>query len=580
MLVKLWRLGVYCLIAVLAASGSSLADDTEAIEPGVGERVDEFFNRFEAFGFQGSVLVATADGVVLRKGYGFADRQRGVHNTPSTAFGIASLDKQFTAAAILVLERQGKLKTSDLISAHIDGVPSDKAEITIAHLLNHRSGLPNTYRDSYSKLTFPAFVAKVLDTKLAAPVGTKRVYSNSGYYLLEFIIERVSGMEYEAFLSEHLFQPAGMKSSGQHLVSFANDQRAKYRTTRSQQALLKLEPKRPDAFLSFRSTVGDFYRWHLALQGDKVLPADVKQKLFRPLVGNYANGWFIGNTSRETPVQYHGGYDTAVHLFAMLYRYPAEDTVIIVFGNTTMNDTLNRTYLSVIVERLIFGGKVNLPPAAASISADELQPFEGRFQLDDGGEFQIRRDETGLSVTAFGRKAAQALVYPDAKSERDAHVLDPKISEVMFGFERGDYAPLQTVLLKEASFESARKKWEQRWRRYRARNGSLKSVRAIHRLETEYQGVPEIQTHLILEFEKGTRLVRALANADGRYWFDLINLPGKFEARLVPVSKTELVAWNLKLQSGPRFVLGDPEGQSLIIQGKAARFTATRQTSN
>ena len=181
---------------------------------------------------------------------------------------------------------------------------------------------------------------------------------------------------------------------------------------------------------------------------------------------------------------------------------------------------------------------------------------------------------------ASNRDAVLALLYPDSESDRNAYVLDPKITEVMFGFEKGDYAPLQSVLLKNASFESARKQWEQRWRRFRTFDGSLKSVRAIYRLETEYEGAPEIQTHLILEFERGTRLARALADADGRYWFDLINLPGKFESRLVPVSETELAAWNLRLQSGPRLVLGDREGQTLIVQGKAGRLTATRETSN
>ena len=188
MLVRiLWR-ALPGLLAVLATSSSLWPAKTEVVEPGVGEQVDAFFARLEAFGFHGAVLVATRDGVVLHKGYGFADRQQGVRNAAETAFGIASLDKQFTGAAILVLEQEGKLKTSDPISNYLDGVPNDKHAITIAHLLSHRSGLPNTYRDSYPDLSFEEFVGEVLRTKLAAPIGARRIYSNSGYNLLEFII--------------------------------------------------------------------------------------------------------------------------------------------------------------------------------------------------------------------------------------------------------------------------------------------------------------------------------------------------------------------------------------------------------
>ncbi len=567
------------LLAVLAAPGSLFPDATEVVAPGGGERVDAFFTRFEAFGFHGVVLVATGDSVVLRKGYGFADRARGLRNAPETAFGIASLDKQFTGAAILVLEQEGKLKTTDPISNYLDHVPDDKKAITIAHLLNHRSGLPNTYRDAYTDLLFDEFVGEILRTELAAPIGSRRMYSNSGYNLLEFIIEQVSGQDYESFLAEHLFQPAGMHTTGHHLVKFDEDKMARYSVPQSQLKLLQREPKRPDAFLSFRTTVDDFYRWHLALQGDHVLSPEVKAKLFQPAVDNYANGWYVGRTVRDTPVQYHGGYGTATDLFAMMYRYPAEDAVVIVFANTTMNRTLNRTHLSVIVERLIFGGTVMMPPPPATIPDAEVQAFEGTYRFDAGGLFEIRRDEAGLTLEASDKQAVLALQYPDAASENDAYVLDTQLSAVFFGFERGDFGPLQAVT-KEASFEGVEERWRKRWELYRRFHGSLQSVRVLHRLETEYGGAPEIQTHLLLAFEKGTRLVRALADAEGHYLFDLISLPQQLEMRLVPLSETELAGWDLRLQMGPTLALGDPEGNTLKVHGKAGWVTATRDSHN
>ncbi len=112
MLVSIRFCTVLGLLALLAVSASLLADESELVEPGIRKRVDESFTRFEALGFHETVLVATGVGVVLRKEYGSADRKRGVRNSSATAFGIVSLDKQFMSDAILILEQEGKPKTS------------------------------------------------------------------------------------------------------------------------------------------------------------------------------------------------------------------------------------------------------------------------------------------------------------------------------------------------------------------------------------------------------------------------------------------------------------------------------------
>ena len=108
---------------------------------GPGAKVDRYLARLQKIGFSGAVLVARNGEVILEKGYGFADRERRIPITPDTVFTVGSITKQFTAAAILKLEMQGKLRVTDRIGKHLPGVPEDKAGITLHHLLTHSAGL-------------------------------------------------------------------------------------------------------------------------------------------------------------------------------------------------------------------------------------------------------------------------------------------------------------------------------------------------------------------------------------------------------------------------------------------------------
>jgi CubicO group peptidase (beta-lactamase class C family) len=150
------------------------------------------------------------ENILLRKGYGFADRRKGKPTTPKTVFAIASLDKQFIAAAILRLEEMGKRKISDPLSRFFDFVPADKSAITLHQVLSHTSDLRNEYWDAHPPMTREQFVRSILcDQSLQSVPGTRWQYSNSGFWMLEEVIARVSGMAYEEFLAKALFAPAG-----------------------------------------------------------------------------------------------------------------------------------------------------------------------------------------------------------------------------------------------------------------------------------------------------------------------------------------------------------------------------------
>ena len=170
--------------------------------------------------FMGSVLVARGNEIVLDKGYGLANLEWDIPNSPSTKSRLGSITKQFTAASILLLEERGKLSLNDPVRKDMPDAPAAWDKITIFNLLTHTSGIPNftSFPDYASTEPFPAtptqVVARFRDKALDFQPGEKWDSSNSGYILLGHLIEKISGETYEQFLQENIFTPLGMKDSG------------------------------------------------------------------------------------------------------------------------------------------------------------------------------------------------------------------------------------------------------------------------------------------------------------------------------------------------------------------------------
>src|SRR5262249_50644229 len=143
-----------------------------------------------------------------------------IPNTTNTIFRLASVSKQFTAVCILLLQEQGKLNVTNRIAQYVEDAPEAWNEITIHHLLTHTAGIPSFtgFPDNmrYERLptTVEATVRRFKEKPLEFEPGTRMKYSNSGYVLLGYIIEKVTGTSYERFIIEHIFQPLGMEHSG------------------------------------------------------------------------------------------------------------------------------------------------------------------------------------------------------------------------------------------------------------------------------------------------------------------------------------------------------------------------------
>src|SRR5579872_5293838 len=246
--------------------------------------------------FMGSVLVARGSDVVFSKGYGSANLEWDVPNTPSTKFRLGSLTKQFTAASILLLQQRGKLSVADPVKTYLPDAPAAWDRVTIFHVLTHTAGIPSfTGFSDYAALEpFPTtpekLVARFRDKPLEFEPGTKWNYSNSGYVLLGYLIERISGQTYPQFVQDNIFTPLGMKDSGYDSNTTVIPHRASgyapgpHGLTNAGFIHMSV----PFSAGALYSTTEDLLKWEEGLFGGKLLSAASLKQMTTPVKNDYA----------------------------------------------------------------------------------------------------------------------------------------------------------------------------------------------------------------------------------------------------------------------------------------------------
>jgi len=311
--------------------------------------------------FSGSVLIARDGKVLVRKGYGDADREKHVVNTAQTKFRIGSMTKPFTAMAILILQAQGKLNVHNRICTYLSECPATWQKITLHHLLTHTSGIPDFphFPDYLTTQGLPSSptqtIARFKDKPLDFQPGEKFSYSNSGYIVLGAIIERTSGATYEAFLRDNIFVPLQMVNSGYDRNN--GDLAVGYRDQTSVPADF-IDMSIPYAAGGLYSTVEDLYCWDQALYTDKLIPKNLRDKMFTPFVLmpnggglGYGYGWGIGEEGNHPIVSHEGGING---FHGAIARYPNDKTVIIILGN---RQDMNLFEMRTQIAKIVFGEK-------------------------------------------------------------------------------------------------------------------------------------------------------------------------------------------------------------------------------
>jgi CubicO group peptidase (beta-lactamase class C family) len=359
--------------------------------------------------FMGSVLVARGGDVLISKSYGAANLEWNIPNTPATKFRLGSVTKQFTAASILLLEERGKLKVEDPVAKHLPDAPAAWEKITIFHLLTHTSGIPNftsfpEYR-TWQAFATPAekLVGFFRDKPLEFAPGERMNYSNSGYVLLGYLIEKISGQSYEAFLQQNIFTPLEMKDSGYDSNSALLGRRAAgySPSPRGVENAGFVHMSIPHGAGALYSTTEDLLRWQQGLYGGKLLSAASLEKMTTPFKNNYAFGVTVNTAGGRKVISHAGGIEG---FNTYLAYYPGDKTTVAVLAN------LNGNAPQEIAGRLgsvAHGETVVLPSERKEItlSRDALSKYVGSYEIAPTANMTISLDGSQLRGQIAGQPA-------------------------------------------------------------------------------------------------------------------------------------------------------------------------------
>jgi CubicO group peptidase (beta-lactamase class C family) len=357
--------------------------------------------------FMGTVLVARGGDVIFSKGYGSANLEWDIANTPSTKFRLGSITKQFTAASILLLEERGKLKIEDPIKKYVADAPAAWDRITIYNLLTHTSGIPNfTSLPDYRTLQpFDSPVAKTIATFRDKPLdfqpGEKMSYSNSGYLVLGHVIETVTGGSYEKFVTENIFTPLGMKDSGydSNTAIIAHRAAGYMPSPNGPVNAGFIHMSIPHAAGALYSTTEDLLRWEQGLFGGKVVSPASLVKMTTPFKGDYALGVVVQTASGRKVVQHAGGIDG---FNTYLAYYPDDKLTVAVLANIN-GQTPNQ--IATKLADLAHGGAVQLTSERKDITLPvaTLSKYVGTYEIAPGVNMMIRLDGDHLTTQLAGQ---------------------------------------------------------------------------------------------------------------------------------------------------------------------------------
>jgi CubicO group peptidase (beta-lactamase class C family) len=425
---------------ILLAPALAAAQDAARMEELIRARVDDK-------SFMGAVLVARGDDVILSKGYGFANVEWNVPNTPSTKFRLGSVTKQFTAAAILKLAEQGKLKLEDTVKQHWADAPAAWDAITIQHLLTHTSGIPNFTNDPEYQRTWkfaPSPPAKTIgyfrDEPLDFAPGERMSYSNSGYVLLGFLVEHVSGQSYAEYLSDHVFEPLGMNDSGYDLnATIIPNRAAGYMVAVGDGGLRNapyIDMTIPHGAGALYSTTEDLLRWTQGLFGGRLLSAASLEKMTTPVMNNYAFGLVVGNPGGRKAIEHNGGIEG---FNTHLTFYPDSKITVAVLANVNGPAA---DQLAGQLGQLAHGDAVrtNAERTSMELPREQLERLAGSYELSPMATMIIRVEGNQL-VSQLGPQPPVPLF---AESET---VFFARVVEAELEFEVDPSGPATALVL-------------------------------------------------------------------------------------------------------------------------------------
>jgi CubicO group peptidase (beta-lactamase class C family) len=416
------------------------------------EKLNELFTFYQKENlFNGSVLVARKGEILLNKGYGLQNAASRKLNNSNSIFSIYSITKTFTATVILKLIEENKLALSDKLSKfYPDYLKGDS--ITIENLLNHTAGVYDFTRgNNMPDQTEKSFIAFQKTKPLDFTAGTDWSYSNSNYYFLGYIIEKLTGMSYEQAVAKSIFEPLQMKQSGFAFKHLKNTNKAigyGLFTENIKKPAEVYDPPGPYAAGGIYSTVEDLYKYYNGLKSYKILAKETLEKAYTAHKGNYGYGWVVLDMFDKKTVGHSGA---GAGFKSNFVQIPEDDICIILLTNTERDlNTATSTILKVLYD------KPYKIPVTLKINKADLQKYVGTFEVNP--EFIIYTFIENNKLIAQPSKQPKSVLYPEKPNSFYAEELNGYIR-----FEKNKSQKLEALVFNRDGREIRAKKIYPSW---------------------------------------------------------------------------------------------------------------------
>jgi CubicO group peptidase (beta-lactamase class C family) len=438
------RLAPSCLIILLLVIPALAAGRSE--RPSLEQEVDAYLKPLiDADLISGSILIAREGEIELAKGYGPANREHGVPCTPDTAYRLASMSKTFTAMAVMILQEREALSVEDTLDQYIPDYPEGD-RITLHHLLTHTSGvvnysaLPDHYRVWTMPHTIEEVIARFKNEPLRFKPGAKFEYSNSGYVLLTYVIEKASGTSYESFLKEAIFEPLGMRHTGldSHTEIIPNRATGHYNFGDGIVQAQYLNTGYTSGAGGLYSTVGDLYKWDRALYTDTLVSEKTLKTIFTPRLQTYGYGWFIREEFGRRLIEHRGGING---FLTMIQRFVDDDVLVVTLFNyvSTFGREVNRGLASIA---LGLPHEPVLIPEGVDVPERILRSLAGRYEIM-GSALEISVEDGRLWVTDSEMEKSEAI------PQNDTTYFLPE-SNALLHFQLSDHGNVQRMIVQQS----------------------------------------------------------------------------------------------------------------------------------
>ncbi len=399
--------------------------------------------------FAGDALVAKGGEVLLRQGFGLANREWNIPHNATGKFRLGSLTKQFTAIAILQLVERGALALDDEIVRHYPEAPAAWNGVTLFHLLTHTSGIPSYtsipafFQDMAQRDLAPRdIIALTQNEPLEFPPGTQFKYCNGGYVILGQVIERLSGLAYEDYVREKILLPLGLRNTGYEHVETIIPQRVqgyRYENGRMENAAY-LAMSLPYAAGSIYSSVDDLLAWQRALAAAKPIGRASRDLMFADHGHSYGFAWAIQTQFSRRQYVHAGG----INGFSVVAsHYPDDDLTIILLANIQAAPVQK---IARDLAALYFGIAEDEPEVVLDPAL--LADYVGAYRL--GPERILRVTQDGARLFAetdeYGRQELSA---------RDDHNFVGKLIDCEVHFEADGVEQASRVILQRGGKEQS-----------------------------------------------------------------------------------------------------------------------------